>query len=45
MSDYSELFNLAEGGESAAELVSAADARVEGFTACFNVRGPTDGPI
>lgn len=35
MSDYSEFFNPADGGESAAELVSAADACLEGFTACF----------
>ncbi len=35
MSDYSELFNPADGGESAAELASADDACRAGFTACF----------
>ena len=36
MSDYAEFFKPAASGESADELIAAAEACLEGFTACFN---------
>jgi hypothetical protein len=36
MSDYATFFNPIPRGESAAELIAAAEACLDGFTACFN---------
>jgi hypothetical protein len=38
VSDYAKFFKPIPGGESAAELIAAAEACLEGFTACFNAR-------
>ena len=38
MSDYAKFFQPIPAGESAAELIAAAEACLEGFTACFNAR-------
>ena len=38
MSDYAKFFKPTASGESAAELIAAAEACLEGFTACFNAR-------
>jgi hypothetical protein len=36
MSNYATFFNPIPRGESAAELIAAAEACLDGFTACFN---------
>jgi len=38
MTDYSEFFKPSASGASAAELIRAAEACLDGFTACFNAR-------
>ena len=38
VSDYAKFFKPNAGGESAAELIGAAEACLDGFTACFNAR-------
>ena len=38
MSDYAKFLKPTPSGESAAELIAAAEACLEGFTACFNAR-------
>ena len=38
MNDYAKFLSPEVNGESAAELIAAAEACLEGFTACFNAR-------
>lgn len=38
MSDYAKFFKPIPGGECAADLIAAAEACLEGFTACFNAK-------
>jgi hypothetical protein len=38
MSDYAKVFKPTASGESAAEMIRAAEACLDSFTACFNAR-------